>query len=54
LEKRAEQVLPGNKRGKGRELGQRGEMSQTMYAHMNKWINKPKKGGERGRVVLKE
>jgi hypothetical protein len=20
--------------------GQRGEMAQTMYAHMNKWINK--------------
>jgi hypothetical protein len=23
-----------------------GEMTQTMYAHMNKWINKPKKEKE--------
>jgi hypothetical protein len=37
LEKRAEQVLLGSEWG-----GQGREMSQTMYAHMNKWINKPK------------
>jgi hypothetical protein len=40
LEKRAEQVLPGSK--KGVRVGERGgggqggEMAQTMYAHMNK------------------
>jgi hypothetical protein len=26
-----------------RDRRQEGEMAQTMYAHMNKWINKPKK-----------
>jgi hypothetical protein len=39
LEKRAEQVLPGNEGGSGGEgggEGQRGEMTQTMYAHVNK------------------
>jgi hypothetical protein len=29
--------------GRGRRLGLGEEMAQTMYAHMNKWINKPKK-----------
>jgi hypothetical protein len=39
LEIRAEQVLPGSKRGWGGESGdggQGGEMTQTMYAHVNK------------------
>jgi hypothetical protein len=38
LEKSAEQVLPGSKRegGKGIGVGQGGEMTQAMYAHMNK------------------
>jgi hypothetical protein len=38
LEKRAEQVLPGSEgvRGEGAGGGQRREMVQTMYAHMNK------------------
>jgi hypothetical protein len=34
LEKSAEQVLPGRE-GKGGR-GQEGEMTQTVYAHMNK------------------
>jgi hypothetical protein len=34
LEKSAEQVLPGGGRGWG--WGQEGEMTQTMYAHVNK------------------
>jgi hypothetical protein len=38
LEKRAEQVLPGIE-GDGR-VGAGGEMAQTMYADMNKQINK--------------
>jgi hypothetical protein len=45
LEKRAEQDLLGNKWGVkgragvwGRGLGQRKEMAQTMYAHMNKLL----------------
>jgi hypothetical protein len=33
LEKRAEQVLPGNEGVRGR--GQEREMTQTMYAHIN-------------------
>jgi hypothetical protein len=39
LEIRAEQVLPGTERLRGREGGgggQGGEMTQTMYAHVNK------------------
>jgi hypothetical protein len=39
LEIRAEQVLPGSEGGwgeKGRGRGQWGEMTQTMYAHVNK------------------
>jgi hypothetical protein len=39
LEKRAEQTLPGNEgggEGEGRDRGLGGEMTQTMYAHMNK------------------
>jgi hypothetical protein len=39
LEIRAEQVLPGSEGEKGRRgwgCGQRGEMVQTMYAHVNK------------------
>jgi hypothetical protein len=43
LENRAEQVLPGSKEGQGKEgesRGQEGEMSQTMYAHMNKFFKK--------------
>jgi hypothetical protein len=39
LEKRAEQVLPGNEEGgeKGTGEGSRGQkMTQTMYTHMNK------------------
>jgi hypothetical protein len=39
LEKRAEQFLPGNEggwRGVEGDRGQRGEMAQTMYAHMTK------------------
>jgi hypothetical protein len=37
LEKRAEQDLPGSKRGwGGKGRGQRRELAQTMYAHVNK------------------
>jgi hypothetical protein len=42
LEKRAEQVLPGSQGGReereeeGDGAGDRGEMAQTLYAHMNK------------------
>jgi hypothetical protein len=44
LEKRAEQVLPGSEGdgGKRRGWGAGGEMTQTVYAHMNKLINKPR------------
>jgi hypothetical protein len=35
LEKRAEQVLSGSEGGGGRGRRQEGEMTQTMYAHMN-------------------
>jgi hypothetical protein len=47
LEKNTEQVLLGSI-GRGEERvvagwgGQRGEMTQTMYAHLNKWIIKTK------------
>jgi hypothetical protein len=60
LEKRAEQVLPGSEEGMGgrgrgagegeggdwgkKSGGQRGEMAQTMYIHMNKCINNFLKG----------
>jgi hypothetical protein len=51
LEKRAEQVLPGSEgdgeRGRKLGLGGEGWMAQTMYAHMNKRINK------KGRKILK-
>jgi hypothetical protein len=36
LEKSAEQVLPGREGEGGRGWGQQGEMTQTMYAHVNK------------------
>jgi hypothetical protein len=38
LEIRAEQVLPGMRKGGSEKerAGQGGEMSQTMYAHVNK------------------
>jgi hypothetical protein len=36
LEKSAEQVLPGSEEGEGGGGGQREEMTQTMYAHVNK------------------
>jgi hypothetical protein len=39
--KRAEQVLPGSEVGLGGDRGSRvqgGEMTQTMYAHVNKRI----------------
>jgi hypothetical protein len=39
LEIRAEQVLPGSEQGSGKEGGggrHEGEMTQTMYAHVNK------------------
>jgi hypothetical protein len=38
LEKSAEQVLPGREEvgGERSRLGQEGEMTQTMYAHVNK------------------
>jgi hypothetical protein len=39
LEIRAEQFLPGNDRGwrgEGEDRGQGKEMTQTMYAHVNK------------------
>jgi hypothetical protein len=36
LEIRAEQVLPGSKGGGGKRMGEGGEMTQTMYAHVNK------------------
>jgi hypothetical protein len=40
LEKRAEHVLPGSEGVKGKREGGRGEeMAQTMYTHMNKYIN---------------
>jgi hypothetical protein len=39
LEKRAEQVLPGSEAGGGEIQGQRGEMAQIMYTHLNKCIN---------------
>jgi hypothetical protein len=47
LEIRAEQVLPGSNGGRkgedgGREQG--GEMTQTMYAHVNKLIIKKRTG----------
>jgi hypothetical protein len=43
LEIRAEQVLPGRGEGRdGGEKGQRGEMTKTMYAHVNKCIIKNK------------
>jgi hypothetical protein len=35
LEKRAEQVLPGSKGVRGGWVGVEGEMTQTMYVHMN-------------------
>jgi hypothetical protein len=42
LEKKAEQFLPGSKgvgeKREGEEGGQRGEMAQTLYAHMNKFL----------------
>jgi hypothetical protein len=52
LELRAEQVLPGSKWGWAGEGGGRqgGEMTQTMYAHMNKEGKKSKieaKNGEK-------
>jgi hypothetical protein len=34
LEIKAEQFLPGSERGMGRGRG--GEMTQTLYAHMNR------------------
>jgi hypothetical protein len=43
LEVRAEQVLPGSERGREVEGGggvQGGELTQTMFAHVNKWIIK--------------
>jgi hypothetical protein len=43
LEIRAEQVLPGREGGgrkRVRGAGQGGEMTQTMYAHVNKLITK--------------
>jgi hypothetical protein len=44
---RAEQDLPGTegrgRRGEDGRGGQGGEMTQTMYAHVNKWIIKTKK-----------
>jgi hypothetical protein len=44
LEKRAEHILPGREglgeEGGGREQG--GEMTQTMYAHLNIWVKKKK------------
>jgi hypothetical protein len=43
--KRAEQVLPGSMRGSGQAEGgggQRGEVAQTMYRHMNKCKNSKK------------
>jgi hypothetical protein len=46
LEIRAEQILPGSDGGRGREGGGGGqgrEMTQTMYAHVNKRIIKFKK-----------
>jgi hypothetical protein len=42
LEKRAEQVLSGRKRGRGEvkgDSGQEGEMAQTVYTHVNKCID---------------
>jgi hypothetical protein len=45
LEIRAEQALPGSEEGrekKGREGEQVEEVTQTMYAHVNKWIIKNK------------
>jgi hypothetical protein len=39
LEIRAEQVLPGSEKGRGREGGgggQGGEMTEAMYTHVNK------------------
>jgi hypothetical protein len=39
LEIRAKQFLPGSK-GAGGEGGYEGEMTQTLYAHMNKQTNK--------------
>jgi hypothetical protein len=44
LEQRAEQVWPGSEGwGEREKVGQRVEMSQTMFAHMNKGRNTPKK-----------
>jgi hypothetical protein len=44
--KRAEHVLPGSKGGKegeGSRGGQRLKVIQTMYTHMNKFINNKKR-----------
>jgi hypothetical protein len=46
FEKKTEQVLPGSKGVGGRRTGggvQGGEMTETMYTHMNKCINNKKK-----------
>jgi hypothetical protein len=32
--------IAGGWKGEGGGRGQQGEMAQTMYAHMNKWIKK--------------
>jgi hypothetical protein len=42
LEKRAEQFLPGSKRRGNGKRGHGGEITQTMYTHMNKCINNRK------------
>jgi hypothetical protein len=33
---KAEEVLPGTERGRVERGGQEGEMTQTMYVHVNK------------------
>jgi 3-oxoacyl-ACP reductase-like protein len=40
LEIRAKQVLPGSNGVGGEDggRGQHGEMTQTLYAHVNKWV----------------
>jgi hypothetical protein len=40
LEKRTEQVLPGSEKGWEEKREEWGEVAQTMYVHMNKFINK--------------
>jgi hypothetical protein len=41
---KSEQDLPETEEGEGGGAGQGGEMTQKMYAHVNKRVKKKKKG----------